>query len=66
MNPCNKNNEVFRGAGVEYTDLSEVDKVTAFRRAKDTCNKSDDVRDEMMVYMTLGGMHPNIMKGLGE
>ena len=67
MNPCTKNNEEFRGAGtIEYKDRSDAGKTTAFRRVKDMCNKKKEIRDEMMEYMTLGGIHPNIMKGLGE
>ncbi len=68
MNHCTKNNEEFRGAGVSdpvaYKNLSKAGRQTAYRRSRDITNKDEEARMEMVEFMTLGGTHPSILRGL--
>jgi hypothetical protein len=65
-NSCLRNNEIFRGAGNAVYRLPAKDKMTAWRRLRDKANKDAAIRESLVIKAILGGIHPNILKGLGE
>jgi hypothetical protein len=65
-NACTDNNKTFRGAGNVVHKLPAKDKMIAWRRLRDKANKEAEVREALITEAILGGIHPNILKGLGE